>query len=187
MLTDPVDALTQIASKLNKLGVGYMLTGSVAALFYGRERSTVDVDIVIDMRTTTPEALVDALAPEYFLDIEMVRECLPLEDMFNALPMAGGPKIDLIPLKRAPFEQLKFERRRTMDWHGTPISVITAVDLALSKLEWAKMSMSERQLADVRGIMSFGEVVEDDYFRRWVERLGLGEVVEASRTVRYDA
>lgn len=187
MLADPIDALSQIARKLNTLGAGYMLTGSVAALFYGRERSTVDVDIVIDMRTVAPESLVDALAPEYFLDIEMVRECLPLEDMFNALPMAGGPKIDLIPLKRAAFEHLKFERRKTLDWHGTPVSVITAVDLVLSKLEWAKSSMSERQLADVRGIMAFEEVVEDDYFRRWVERLGLEEVVEASRTIGYDA
>lgn len=187
MLTDPVDALTQIASKLNQLGAAYMLTGSVAGLFYGRERSTVDVDIVVDMRTTSPEALVDALAPEYFLDIEMVRECLPIEDMFNALPMTGGPKIDLIPLKQDAFEQLKFEQRVTLDWHGTTVSVIRAADLALSKLQWAKISMSERQLADVRGIMSFEGVVEDDYFGRWVKRLDLEELLEASRTIRYDA
>lgn len=187
MLTDPVDALTQIASKLNELGAPYMVTGSVAGLFYGRERSTVDVDIVIDMHRTMPESLVEALGPEYFLDIEMVRESLPIEDMFNALPMMGGPKIDLIPLKSEPFEQLKFEQRITVDWHGTPVSVIRAVDLALSKLQWAKISLSERQLADVRGIMSFEGVVEDDYFRRWVERLGLEELLDASRAVGYDA
>jgi hypothetical protein len=187
MLPDPVDSLTQIARKLNDLRAGYMLTGSVAALFYGRERSTVDVDIVIDMTKTTPEALVEILAPEHFLDIEMVRDCLKINYMFNALPMTGGPKIDFIPLKPDTFEQIKFQRRVTKDWHGTPVSVITAIDLVLSKLEWAKSSMSERQLADVRGIMSFGEVVEDEYFHRWVRLLGLEDVVEASRTTGYDA
>jgi hypothetical protein len=34
--------------------------------------------------------------------------------------------------------------------------------------------------------MSFGEVVEDEYFHRWVGLLGLQDVVEASRTTRYD-
>jgi hypothetical protein len=187
MLADPVDALTQIARKLDSIDAAYMLTGSVAALFYGRERTTVDIDIVVDMQTTTPDILAQVLEPEHFLDVEMVRECLKINYMFNALPMTGGPKIDFIPLKPDISEQTKFERRVTKDWHGTPVSVITAVDLVLSKLDWAKSSMSERQLADVRSIMSFGEVVEDEYFERWIRLLGLEAVLEASRTTGYDA
>jgi hypothetical protein len=164
-----------------------MVTGSVAALFYGRDRTTVDVDIVIEMRGVNAEGMAAAFEPDWFLDADMVRDSIATSFMFNAIPVTGGPKIDFIPLKSDPFERNAFQRRRTLDWHGTPLSVIAGVDLALSKLRWAKDSMSERQLADVRAIMSFGVVDDDEYFQHWIRVLGLQHVVDASRETRYDA
>ena len=184
---DPVDALTMVARKFDAAAIPYMLTGSVAALFYGRDRSTVDMDIVVDMRGRNTGQLAAALGEDYFFDAEAAEESFRRGRMYNALPLTGGPKIDLIPLTDEPFEQTKFRRRVTKDWHGTPIAVIQAIDLAISKLQWAKESRSERQLADVRAILSFGEVEADDYFYGWVERLGLEEAMEASRETRYDA
>jgi len=181
------DALTVIARKLNDLAVPWMLTGSVAAFIYGRDRSTVDIDIVIGCARLIPGELVRSLEPEYFLDEQMVRDSLRSGEMFNAIPMTGGPKIDFIPLKPDPFEQTAFRRRASVDWHGTILSVATGKDLVISKLRWARESLSERQLADVRAIMSLGLVDEDEDFRRWVARLGLGETLDASRETRYDA
>ena len=183
----PIDALTLIATRLSSARVPWMLTGSVAAFLYGRDRSTVDIDIVIDCSNLNPEGLVEALNPEYFLDDEMAREGIATREMFNAIPMTGGPKIDLIPLRDDQLEQVAFRRREKMDWHDTTIFVISAKDLVLSKLRWAKNSMSERQLADVRAIMSTGLVDEDEDFRRWVGHLGLAAALDASRETRYDA
>lgn len=164
-----------------------MLTGSVAALFYGRTRTTVDVDIVLDCAGLNPEALADALAPEYFLDTEMVRQSLETNLMFNALPLAGGPKIDIIPLSRDPFDQVAFSRRVMRDWFGTPASTISGMDLVLNKLRWAKDSMSERPLADVRAILN-ADVIEDAAeFERWVRALGVQRGLDASRASRYEA
>ena len=184
---NPVDALTMIAQKLDAAAIPYMLTGSVAALFYGRDRSTVDMDIIVDMRGRSAAQLAAALGGDYYFDAEAGDESFRRGRMYNALPLAGGPKIDFIPLTDQPFEQTKFQRRVIKDWHGTPIAVIRAIDLAISKLQWATESRSERQLADVRAILSFGEVEADDYFYGWVERLGLQEAMEASRETRYDA
>ena len=182
----PSDAITLIAQKLETLGLPWMLTGSVAAFFYGRERSTNDIDIVLDCDLVRIAPFVAAFAPEWFLDDEMVRDSVHTGLMFNAIPLAGGPKIDFIPLKDDLFERTTFRRRIVQDWHGTPIQVCTGIDLVLSKLVWAKDSMSQRQLADIRAIMASGLVEEDDEFTRWVALLGLEAVLDASRTTRYD-
>ena len=169
------------------LSCRYMLTGAVAAAFYGRTRATMDIDIVIDTEGLELVAFAQAFEPEHFLDIEMVKDGFARLEMFNALPLHGGPKIDFIPLRNELFELTKFERRMTKDWHGTPVSVISGEDLALSKLQWARSSMSERQLADVRAIISFGAVEDVEYFEYWVETLGLHAVMEASRATRYES
>ncbi len=186
-LPEPVDALSRIARRLDVLGCAYMLTGSVAAAFYGRTRATMDVDIVIDTVGLDPVEFSGAFAPEHFLDVEMVRDGFATLEMFNALPVGGGPKIDFIPLRNELFELTKFERRVTKDWHSTALSVITGEDLALSKLEWARSSMSARQLADVRAIMSSGAVNDAAYFEFWVETLDLYAVLDACRTAGYES
>jgi len=183
----PMDALSIIARRLNDLEVPWMLTGSVAALIYGRDRSTVDIDIVVDCARLSLVEFAQGMQPEYFLDEQMVRDSLRSGEMFNAIPLAGGPKIDFIPLKPDPFEQTAFGRRETVDWHGTALNVASGKDLVISKLRWARESRSERQLADVRAIMSLGLVNEDEDFGRWVATLDLGETLAASRETRYDA
>jgi hypothetical protein len=52
--------------------------------------------------------------------------------------------------------------------------VASAEDVILSKLEWAKMAGSDRQIADVAGILrTQGTDVDIEYVKRWVAVLGL--------------
>ncbi len=165
-----------------------MLVGSVAALMYGRNRSTDDIDIVLDCTRVNPERLSNLFEPEYMLDPVMVADSVRRGIMFNAIPLTRGPKVDLIPVKPAPFEREAFRRRQQRDWHGTPVSVIAPDDLVIAKLSWAKESQSERQLADVRAIMAMDIVDEsDDHFQHWVSSLGLEATLDASRSTRYEA
>src|SRR5689334_6699897 len=140
-----------------------MLVGSVAALFYGRQRTTIDIDIVVTAREVRPGQLGAVLSPEWMLDEQMAADSLLHGTMFNAIPLRGGPKVDFSPLKPGSFEETAFAHRERHDWYGTPVWIVTPADLVLSKLNWAKDTMSERQLADVRAIMSTGLVDEDDY------------------------
>lgn len=183
-----VDGLSVVADCLNRAGLQWMLVGSVAAFLYGHERSTHDVDIVFDPQGVIPRLVASALAPEYMLDPLMLEDTLRSGYMSNALPMQGGPKIDLSPLGNDPFDRVAFERRQARDWYGREIRVISPPDLVISKLRWAKESMSERQLGDVRAIMAKGRINEHDPdFNRWIDRLSLRDVLDASRETRYEA
>lgn len=96
-------------------------------------------------------------------------------------------KTDFILLGDSPFERTAFERRIADTWHGIPLWVTTGEDLVVSKLRWAKLGGSERQLADVRAILAAGHVTDFAYITRWVDALDLHEQLDASRSTRYGA
>ena len=186
MESNPVDALDFVARALESLGITYEVTGSVAGFYYGRERTTRDIDIVVDMATVEASSLAAALAPRYFLDERMVRDSALSGIMFNAIPNGAGPKIDFVPLSQDPYDRGQFARRAPADLGGARVVLIQGQDLVISKLRWAKASGSERQLADVRAILAAGVELDED-FEVWVEVLELEGVLEASRSARYDA
>ena len=80
-----VEVLRQIASRLEACDIPYMVTGSIAASYYGLARATYDLDIVI---SATPEKLKSLI------------QLLPKEDYYAVLmdsgtrpdrPVAPGP------------------------------------------------------------------------------------------------
>lgn len=45
----PDDLLARMATALQAVGASYMLTGSLASIYYGEPRMTVDIDLVVDL------------------------------------------------------------------------------------------------------------------------------------------
>ena len=75
--------------------------------------------------------------------------------MFNVIDLVTGWKADLIVKKARPFSTREFARRRFASVLGVELRIASAEDTVLTKLEWAlKGGGSERQLADVRGILA---------------------------------
>jgi hypothetical protein len=57
---------------------------------------------------------------------------------------------------------------------GITLFIASAEDTILAKLEWSKMSESERQIRDVSGILrTQGSLLDFDYIDRWVLTLQL--------------
>jgi hypothetical protein len=62
--------------------------------------------------------------------------------------------------------------------------VASAEDVILSKLEWAKMTESERQLNDVAGILrTQDDELDNAYVARWVAALDLDAQWTRARTI----
>ena len=60
--------------------------------------------------------------------------------------------------------------------------MITAEDLILSKLEWAKMGESERQIRDAAVVAEKrSRKLDRDYIEKWVRELGLVAQWEGAR------
>src|SRR5262249_18147860 len=96
------------------------------------------------------------------------------ESMFNVVDMLSGWKIDLIIRKSRSFSRVEFERRRKIEWQGIALSIASAEDVVLSKLEWAKLAQSSRQVEDVATVLRMQwDSLDREYMNQWVKELRL--------------
>lgn len=165
----------KVQSELDAAGIPYMVTGSFASSIYGEPRASKDIDIVI---APTRDQLIDFVRrfpPDcYYADEQDAVESFTRGDMFNIIDFASGWKVDLIFLKQRPFSRTEFARRKYEDLAGLSLSVATAEDILIAKLEWAKMGESQRQVEDAASILRVrGELLDVAYIEKWVEELGL--------------
>ena len=167
--------LRAVVTALDAAGVPFMLTGSLAAAYHGAGRSTMDIDVVIDPTAQQLLALVHALQrPGFYVSGDAAREALASRTAFNIVDTTTGWKADLIVRKERAFSHAEFQRRRRAEYEGSPLWVASLEDVILSKLEWAKLGASARQLEDVARLLQLHtDELDEAYLQRWVEELGL--------------
>lgn len=170
------EVLRSIVPKLEQSDIPYMITGSIAAAYYGRNRTTYDLDIIISATADKLKNLIELLPKEqYYAVLQDALDAYWHHSMFNVLDTASGWKVDFILKKPAPFHDEAFRRRLAVTFEGVPTSVISAEDLILSKLEWARMGESERQVRDASVVLEKRwHKIDVSYIEKWVQELGLG-------------
>src|SRR5947209_17196632 len=127
LLMNYADVLHSIVPKLEQSDIQYMITGSIAAAYYGLGRATYDLDIVISATADKLKKLIELLPKEqYYAVLQDALDAHRRHSMFNALDMTSGWKIDFILKKPAPFHEEAFQRRLAVTFDGVPTSVISA-------------------------------------------------------------
>ena len=172
--------------QLDRAGVDYMITGSIASSYHGEPRATRDLDIVIDPDPGGINRLVAELEGAG-LYVDMAAALAALEDrtQFNAIDATTGWKVDFLVRKNRPFSREEFGRRSRANLLGTLAWIASPEDTIVAKLEWAASSSSDRQLSDVAAMLDIGEKSLDfAYIERWVAGLGLHAVWSRARPSR---
>ncbi len=167
--------LRQLARAMERAGIPFMLTGSVAAAYHGAARATMDIDAVIDPTAAQLDILVETLVSVgLYVSAEAAHTALADRTMFNAIDPDTGWKADLIVRKQRPFSLEEFARRVPADLLGEHVFIATLEDVILSKLEWTALGGSARQLEDVRRLLAIaGETLDRAYVDEWAARLGV--------------
>ena len=168
--------LRLIVDCLEELGIGYMLTGSLASSFHGDPRATQDIDLVIDGDRRALDALGARLRDSgFYADAEAIKHASKVRGVFNAIDPSSGWKVDFILLKDRPFSRSEFDGRVSAEVAGLSLSLVRPDDMVVAKLEWAKLGESDRQFRDVLGILMVqGPTLDRARIERWIEELGLG-------------
>lgn len=171
------DVFQRITTALDQAGIGYMVTGSFASAHYGAPRSTQDIDLVIEATPAQLQAFIEALpSKEYYADLAAGLDALQRQSLFNVIDLATGWKIDLIIRKSRPYSQEEFRRRQRVNLHNVSLFVASAEDVIISKLEWANLAESRRQIEDVATILRVRwDSLDHAYLEKWIAELGLKE------------
>lgn len=177
-MTSQVDALQMVIRALEACQIPYMVVGSFAASMHGASRNTHDIDIVLALRPQAVPGLARALGDDFYVDEVSGREAVERADMFNVLHLSSDLKVDFFVLREDPFSRAEFERRVRVKAWGTEAYVASLEDTLLSKLIWNKITPSERQLDDVRGILRVRQDALDyDYLHHWAQEKGVENIL----------
>jgi hypothetical protein len=172
----PVKILHDFAERIENLGIKYLLTGSMAMMNYSVYRFTADIDLILELKTEDVPKLIKALEPNYYVPHQTARRAVSTEKMFNVIHEETAFKIDCAVRKSTAFQMKVFQRGEQTNFYGRKIWIITKEDLILSKLWWAKDSLSEKQLTDVKNLIRTG--FDGGYIKQWTRQLGVDEMFE---------
>jgi hypothetical protein len=177
-MTEQQGLLVQTAARLDAAGIPYMLAGSWASSLHGEARTTNDIDVVIAPTAPQLESLLTSLGPDCYVSAAAARDALRQHGMFNIIDFASGGKVDLVVRKPRPFSENEFSRRQPYPFGGVQVFVASPEDTILSKLEWSKLSGSERQYRDAIGVAAVqGDKLDRDYLQHWAKELGVEEAL----------
>jgi hypothetical protein len=167
--------LALIARSLRDADIPFMLTGSLAAAYYGAPRATQDVDLVIESQPESLSEFVEALrAAGLYVDLEAALEALRTGGHFNAIDRSTGWKADLIIRKARPFSKSEFGRRQHRELLGIDVAFATLEDLIIAKLEWSELGESELQRRDIRELLEMaGGSLDEENLEHWIGSLNL--------------
>ena len=184
MQNEPIEDTIQGTRVLEKLGIPYLIGGSLASTLYGMVRTTQDSDIVAEMQLEHLQPFVLALQDEFFVDGEMIAESIQRHSSFNIIHRESMFKVDVfIPYPR-PFLQSQLARAQNQTFlFDTEISAkfSSPEDIILAKLEWYRLGgeVSERQWRDILGVLKTraGEL-DLGYLRKWANELKVSDLLE---------
>ena len=172
------ELLVDCLRRLNRTGVTYYLTGSMASNYWGIPRTTHDLDFVVQLPGPAATRIVEEFSGDFYIDESAVRAVYDPPHQFNAIDTRSALKVDFWLARAEPFDQEMLRRRVQVTLFGEPAWISTAEDVILHKLVWNRVSPSNRQLGDAAGIVAVqAEALDTAYMRRWAQELNvLGEL-----------
>jgi hypothetical protein len=171
--------LADILGRLNRTGVAYMLTGSMASNVWGIPRTTHDLDFVVVLQPTDVDRFASCFEADLFIQRESIRSAFKPPHQFNVLDQQSALKADFWQLRDNSFEQEMFRRRVAISLFGRSTWIATPEDVILHKLYWNRITPSDRQLHDAAGVFAVQTGMLDlEYVKHWAGLLDVSRDIE---------
>ncbi len=176
---DQRETFRLVVRTLNKLGVDYMITGGFAVSFWGKPRSTHDLDVLIKIQTQKANLIRTFRDLGFYISEEAVEDAIARKFQFNIIHPESDLKVDFWVVGEDERHNTEFERKlkeKVLD--NDEVYMISPEDLILIKLEWYKQSGSSRHLEDAEGIYEIQKGNLDvDYLRSRAIKFDLGDLL----------
>ncbi len=144
--------------KLEELGLRYMVSGSVAAIYYGEPRLTNDVDIILFLSRDDASRLEQAFPKDQFycppLDIIRLEASRPQRGHFNLIHHETGFKADIYLAGSDSLHDWGMAHARPVTIDSDRISLAPPEYVIIRKLEFYREGGSPKHLRDILGIVN---------------------------------
>jgi hypothetical protein len=179
-----VDALYPVVSVLRDLQIRHFVGGSVASSFHGATRSTMDVDVVCEMKGGQIPAFVSRFGADFYLSESAIREAVQRKSCFNLIHLSTSFKVDVFISRQRPFDLDSMNRattERLSPDRTLEVPVATAEDSIIAKLESYRKTneTSDRQWSDVTQLIKLlGNTLNLEYLKSAAESVAVRDLLE---------
>ncbi len=177
-MSEEIELLKFVCGRLEQVDIPYMLTGSFAANVYAVPRMTRDIDFVVEIYKEDKDRVFQNFKDDFYIESRAISEAIEHEGMFNIIHNELVLKVDFIIRKDSVYRRTEFQRRQRIQFADTEIWIVSPEDLIISKLCWAKDSLSEMQLNDVKNLFRSVKNIDQEYIQKWIAQLGLASIFE---------
>ena len=144
--------------KLQELGLRYMVSGGVAAIYYGEPRLTNDVDIIVFLTREDASRLEQAFPHDQFycppLDIIQMEAARPQRGHFILIHHDTGFKADIYVGGRDSLHAWGIANARLVTIGDDRLSLAPPEYVIIHKLQLYREGGSPKHLRDVLGIVN---------------------------------
>lgn len=145
-----IDLIRSAVDSLDRAGIEYAITGSVASAVHGEPITTHDVDIVVRMNPAQARRLDAELPQRFYRSADRLQDVATKGGLANLIDAETGLKVDLSVVGRSVFFDCVMRRRTPTSFgEGAPSFVtVTPEDIILMKVLWRRDTRSEKQWRD---------------------------------------
>ena len=182
-MNSQAEVLRELIDSLTTAHIRYVIGGSVASSVIGFPRATLDTDLLVEIGREQVASLAKSLGVHWYLDTEFAGRALANRRAFNLIHLLSGYKFDLFPAYR-PFHRAELDRaivrRLRIGEVVVTCLLATGEDMILAKLHWYRDGgeASQRQWADVVGMLTVGGDFDSQYLKKWANELGVEDLLE---------
>ncbi|MEE9504770.1 MAG: hypothetical protein V3V90_06530 [Thermodesulfobacteriota bacterium] len=157
---------------IEKLNVEYMVTGAIAAIFYGQPRLTHDIDIVIHLRPSDIDNFCRAFPLEQFycppLEVVQIEIGRDQHAHFNLIHHKSGLKADCYPFTGDALHAWAFQNIRniTID-ENLSIKLAPPEYVIIRKLMFYREGGAKKHLQDIEAMIEIsGDKIDKGFLAK---------------------
>lgn len=160
---------------LNRLGICYVVSGSVAAILYGEPRLTNDVDFVAFFQEADIARLPQVFpSPDFYVPPAAViaaEIARPEKGQFNVIHTDTGFKADFYTAGSDELNAWALRHSRRLEYRNEPIIVAPPEYVIVRKLEYFREGGSDKHLRDIRAMLAVsGDQMDREALADWIHR-----------------
>lgn len=161
--------LGTITSFLDRLRIPYLLVGGLALSLWGRPRTTLDLDFLVQLDQKGLEKLKRGAQRENMKVDARWLKWNPLLRKSQVRLCVGNVAVDIL-LPRDAHDRAAFERKRRCKLGDRSYVVVSPEDLVLQKLKVGR----PRDFEDALTVLARRRgKLDRSYLRRWAKKLGI--------------
>ncbi len=166
--------------RLEQLALQYMVSGSIASIYYGEPRLTNDVDIILVLPSSSVERFLAAFPLDEFycppLDVIHLERARPERGHFNLIHHETGFKADIYLAHNDQLHQWGLDRVRQVFLGTDTIRLAPPEYVIIRKLQFYKEGGHEKHLRDIqRMLVALDDQWSRDELLNLIGRYGLAD------------